>query len=157
MKTALSPRIVASKLRRQGLDEWAFVRFCSRADRCSVNRCPLNPLIELRAGEPLDRETKCPTSKPDRERFVSRMTPEMRSLLPFGGLFESEWHRREAGRRRDASLTPEERTSRLESLRACRARAVEARLYRLSITTGTGAGSDTSPTVSHARAGGVSA
>ncbi len=109
MKTALSPRVVASKLKRQGLDEWTFVRFCSRADRCSVNRCPLNPLIELRATDTRDHEAKCPASKPDRERFVSRMTPEMRSMLPFGGLYESEFNRREARARALAAMSPETR------------------------------------------------
>ena len=106
----LRPAFVQASLARLGLDEWALIRECSRADRCSVNRCPLDPLVELRIVDLLDREKRCTVSKPDRERFVARMASETRALLPFAGLFESEWTRREAARRRFASMTPEART-----------------------------------------------
>ena len=105
----LSPRFVQTELARLGVTEWPFIRECSRADRCSVNRCPLDPLIELRSVDPLDREKRCTVSKPDRERFFSRLSPEMQALLPFGGLYESEFRRREAARRRFASLSDQQR------------------------------------------------
>ena len=107
--TALPTAFVQRELRRLHSNEWSCVRECSRAERCSVNRCPLDPLIALRTADPADRETKCPVSKGDRERAFSRLPTELRALLPFGGLYESEWARRETGRRRQASLSPEQR------------------------------------------------
>ncbi len=106
---ALSPRFVQGELARLRLAEWTLIRECSRSGSCSVNRCPLDPLIGLRITDPSDRETRCPMSRPDRERACSRLSPEMRALLPFGGLYASEFARREAGRRRQASLSPEQR------------------------------------------------
>ncbi len=117
----LRPWLVQAELDRLRLTEWAFLRECSRAERCSVNRCPLDPLVELRSVDPLDREKRCTVSKPDRERFFSRLTPPMRALLPYGGLFKAEWERREAGRRLQARLTPEQREQQAATLRAHRA------------------------------------
>ena len=106
-----SPRLATSFLRaelsRLGLDEWAFVRECNRAERCSVNVCPMDPLVALRATDPVYPERRCPVSKPDRERFFSRLPCERQALLPFQGLLETEWKRRQAGRRRFASASPE--------------------------------------------------
>lgn len=142
---ALRPGFVQAELARLGLTEWTLILECSRADRCSVNRCPLDPLIALRTEDPFDRETRCPVSKPDRQRFVARKkNPEMQALLPFGGLLESEWNRREAGRRRFASMTPEQR----EKARAASARGLaalrQARLIAASNPADPGAGSDPS-------------
>ncbi len=154
---SLSPRHVSADLRRLGLNEWALIRECSRAERCSVNICPLDPLVALRTSDPLDRETRCPVSKPDRERFVSRMTAEMRALLPFGGLLESEWNRREANRRRLASMSSEQRArmqaGRERGMAALRA----ARLERLSNPTEAVTGPSTSPPESRVKVGGADA
>lgn len=118
---ALTPRRVISELNRLGLTEWSLIKACGRADRCSVSACPFDPLIALRSADPSDRETRCPASKPDRERFFARMSPPMQALLPFGGLYETEWTRREAGRRRQASLSPEQRERQRALLAANRA------------------------------------
>ncbi len=106
---ALSPESVQAELGRLRLTEWASIRECSRAGRCGVNRCPLDPLIDLRSADPLDREQRCRVSRPDRERTFSRLSPELQTLLPFGGLYESEFRRREAARRRFAALSPQQR------------------------------------------------
>ncbi len=129
---ALSPRFVADELRRSRLTEWAFLRECSRADRCSVNRCPLDPLVGLRSADPSDLEQRCTVSRPDRERFFSRLTPPMQALLPYGGLFKAEWQRREAGRRLQARLTPEQREQQATTLRAYLAARVSGRDLRAS-------------------------
>ena len=150
---ALSPRFVAAELRRSRLNEWAFIRECSRADRCSVSRCPLDPLVELRTVDPLDREKRCPVSKPDRERFFSRLTPEMQVLLPYGGLFKAEWERREAGRRLQARLTPEQREKQAATLRTYLAARSSGRDLRASRPTTLASAPDTSAGGSAAKAG----
>ncbi len=139
---ALSPRFVQAELDRLDLTEWTFIRECSRANRCSVNLCPLDPLILLRTAHPGDRETRCPVSKPDRERAFSRLPPELRSLLPFGGLYGSEWARREAGRRRQASLSPEQREQQRALLAAHRATPFPARSSTATKSTEVGTASD---------------
>ena len=153
MTAALPSARVAAELGRLGLNEWAFIRECSRADRCSVNVCPLDPLVALRTSDPLDRETRCPASKPDRERFFSRLKPEMQALLPFGGLLESEWNRREAGRRRQASLTPEQRAQQLATLESHRAPRFGAVTSTATKTTAVGSTPDTSEAGGTAKAG----
>jgi len=127
---AIEPRFVETELKRLHLNKWMFIRECCHAERCSVNICPLDPLIALRTADPYDPETRCTLSKGDRERAFSRLTPEMQALLPFGGLFESEFARREAGRRRQASLTPEQLEKQREALAAAR----RAQLLRPRIT-----------------------
>jgi len=158
-RKALSPGQVGSELKRLGLNEWAFIRECARADRCSVNLCPMDPLIALRSFDPGDRETKCLASKPDRERYVSRMSPDMRALLPFGGLLESEWNRRQVGRARFASLSPEERARVVEMGRQALAALKKARLGALSNLTAPAPPSDPSgepkPTTDGANADGA--
>lgn len=149
----LRPAFVQAELARLGLNEWAFLRECSRADRCSVNRCPLDPLVELRTVDPLDREKRCPVSKPDRERFFSRLTPQMQALLPYGGLFKAEWERREAGRRLQARLTPEQRETQAATLRAYRTARSSGRDLRATEPTDLGSTPDTSPARETAKAG----
>ena len=131
----LPPALIHNELSRLGIDEWAIIRECSRAERCGVNVCPMDPLAALRATDPLDRERRCPVSKPDRERSFSRLPPERRALLPFGGLLESEWNHRQAARLRFASASPEL----LEKLQAGRekgqAALKAARLSKRSIPT----------------------
>jgi hypothetical protein len=154
---SLSPRHVSAELKLPGLNEWSFIRECSRAERCSVNVCPLDPLVALRTSDPLDRETRCPVSKPDRERFVSRMSSEMRALLPFAGLLESEWKRRAAARACFASMTEEQRARVLAGRDKGMAALRRARLSSLSNLTEVGTASDTSPTESGAKVGGADA
>ena len=144
---------VAAELERLGLNEWSFIRECSRADRCSVNRCPLDPLVELRVTDPLHREKRCTVSKPDRERFFSRLAPEMQALLPYGGLFKPERDRREAGRRLQARLTPEQREKQAATLRAYRTARVLGRDLRASKPTALASAPDTSAGGSAAKAG----
>lgn len=124
----MSPRTLSlaeirSGLARLGLSEWAFVHKCSRADRCSANGCPLDPLIARRTFDPLDREPRCPMSRGDRERTFARLPPDMKPLLPFGGLFRSEWTRRETARKRWDGLTPEQQ----DAIRARARKALGAR------------------------------
>jgi hypothetical protein len=151
-----SPRLATSclqaELSRLGLNEWAFVRECNRAERCSVNVCPMDPLIALRATDPLDLEVRCPVSKPDRERFYSRLPSEWRALLPFGGLLEGEWRRREAARHRLASMGPEQ----LARMRAGREKGLaalqKARSKARSVPTAPGPAPDTPGAVSPTKA-----
>ena len=154
---SLRPAFVQAEFYRLGLTEWAFLRECSRADRCSVSRCPLDPLVELRTVDPLDREKRCPVSKPDRERFFSRLAPEMQALLPYGGLLESEWKRREANRRRLASMSAEQRARMRAGREKGMAALKRARLERLSNPTGVGWGPNTSEPESGAKVGGADA
>ncbi len=154
---ALSPRFVAAELRRSRLTEWAFIRECSRADRCSVSRCRLDPLVELRTVDPLDPEKRCPVSKPDRERFFSRLAPEMQVLLPYGGLLESEWKRRESNRRRLASMSAEQRARMRAGREKGMAALKRARLERLSTPTRVGSGPNTSEPESGTKVGGADA
>ena len=157
MTAAHRPSRVAPEFARLGLNEWAFIRECSRAGRCSVNTCPLDPLVALRASDPLDRETRCPASKPDRERFFSRLKPEMQALLPFSGLLESEWNRRAAARTRFASMTEEQRARVQAGREKGMAALKEARLKALSNPTEAGTGPNTSPPESRAKVGGSEA
>ncbi len=140
MPTPIPPARVVAELGRLGLNEWAFIRECSRAEECNVNVCPLDPLIAFRGMDPLDRETRCPAYKPTRERYFSRMKPEMQALLPFGGLLEAEWNRRDAGRRRQAALTPEQRAKQIAKLAVLRARALQFGAATSSAQESTGAG-----------------
>jgi hypothetical protein len=135
------PAQVSAELRRLGLTDWSLIRYCSRAERCNVNLCPLDPLIALRWFDPGDRETKCPMPKPARERYVAAMPADMRALLPFGGLLETEWNRRRAARARMAAMTDEERTQFAERARARVLALNQARLSGLSKVTDTGADS----------------
>ncbi len=157
MIARLPPARVAVDLKRLRLNEWAFIRECSRADRCSVSVCPFDPLVESRTSDPRDRETKCPASKPDRERFFSRMDLEMQALLPFGGLLESEWNRREAGRRRQASLTPEQRAKQLATLESHRAPHFGAVTSSAKKSTEAETSPNTFPPESRAKVGGSDA
>jgi hypothetical protein len=149
----LRPAFVQAELARLGLGEWAFIRECSRADRCSVNRCPLDPLVGLRFADPSDLEKRCTVSRPDRERFFSRLTPQMQALLPYGGLFKAEWERREAGRRLQARLTPEQREQQAATLRAHRAAPFGAVTSTATKTTAVGSTPDTSQARGTAKAG----
>ena len=153
MTAALPPARVVAEFARLGPNEWVFVREGSRADRCSVNRCPLDPLVELRVADPLDREKRCTVSKPDRERFFSRLTPQMQALLPYGGLFKPERDRREAGRRLQARLTPEQREKQAATLRAYLTARVSGRDLRASRPTALASAPDTSAGGSAAKAG----
>ncbi len=146
------PEFVQAQLARLGLNVWSFIQVCSRADRCSVNVCPLDPLVALRSVDPLDREKRCTVSKPDRERFFSRLRPDMQALLPFGGLLESEWNRREASRRL-ASMSPEQRARMQAGREKGMAALKEARLKALSKSTGVGSAPDTSGADGTAKAG----
>ena len=150
---ALLPRFVSAELCRLRLTEWAFLRECSRADRCGVNRCPLDPRVGLRFADPSDREKRCPVSKPDRERFFSRLAPPMQALLPYGGLFKAEWERREAGRRLQARLTPEQREQQAATLRTHRAAPFGAVTSTATKTTAVGSTPDTSEAEGTAKAG----
>ena len=106
-KRGLPALLVQAELARLGISDWVVTKGCARAERCSVNVCPMDPLVVLRATDPLDPERRCPVSKSDRERFFSRLPSEWQALLPFQGLLETEWKRRQAGRRRFASASPE--------------------------------------------------
>ncbi len=149
----LRPAFVQAELARLTLTEWAFIRECSRADRCGVNRCPLDPLVVLRTVDPLDPEKRCTVSKPDRERFFSRLTPQMQALLPYGGLFKAAWERREAGRRLQARLTPEQRERQAATLRAHRAAPFGAVTSTATKPTDLDATPDTSEAGGTAKAG----
>ena len=129
---ALRPAFVQAALEPHAPNERAFIRECSRAQRC-------------------------PVSKPDRERFFSRLGPEMRALLPYAGLFKAEWDRREAERRIQARLTPELRERQAATLRAYLSARNSARDPRATKPTGLGPTPDTSPaseTVKTASTGG---
>lgn len=148
----LRPAFIQAELDRLGLSEWSFIRECSRTDRCSVNRCPLDPLIGLRSVDPLDREKRCRVSRPDRERFFSRLTAQMQALLPYGGLYKAEWERREAGRQIQARLTPEQREKQAATLRAHRAAPFGAATPTATKTTAVRPTPNTSQSVSTAKA-----
>ena len=105
----------------------------------------------------MDRETRCPASKPDRERFFSRLKPEMQALLPFGGLLESEWNRREAARRRLASMSAEQRARMQAGREKGMAALKEARLKALSNPTEVGTSPNTSPPENRVKVGGSDA
>jgi hypothetical protein len=136
------PDDISVELGRIHLTSWKFIRTCPRADTCSVNRCPLDPLIEYRAVDPLDRERLCTVSKADRERCVSRMTPEMQALLPFGGLLETEWNRRDAAKRRYDAKSPEAKSAWAEAGKRGLATLKEHRRSGLSGLTELREGSD---------------
>lgn len=79
-------------------------RFCNRFHTCSVNRCPLDPSNVSRVALPQDRESNRPISRPGRLRMFDRLPIELKSGHRFGGLYEEEWRRREAARRRYSGL-----------------------------------------------------
>ena len=92
-------------------------RACPRFETCAVNLCPLDPGIGLRASDPDDRELRCPLGKRARRSIFASLPPAARARLPFEGLYEAEFKRREAARRQAATLTPEARAKMLERLR----------------------------------------
>ena len=92
-------------------------RACPRFETCSVNRCPFDPEIGIRASDPGDRELKCPLGKRARRSLFASLPPAAQTQLPFEGLYEAEFKRREAARRQAATLTPEARAKMLERLR----------------------------------------
>jgi hypothetical protein len=92
-------------------------RACPRYETCSVNACPFDPEIKLRASDPGDRELRCPLGKKARRSIFSSLPPAARARLPFEGLHEAEFKRREAARRQAATLSPEARAKMLERLR----------------------------------------
>jgi hypothetical protein len=92
-------------------------RACFRFETCSVNLCPLDPEIGIRASDPGDRELKCPLGKRARRSIFTSLPPAAKARLPFEGLHEAEFKRREAARRQAATLTPEARAKMLERLR----------------------------------------
>ena len=92
-------------------------RACPRFETCSVNRCPFDPEIGIRAADPGDRELRCPSGKRARRSIFTSLPPAARARLPFEGLYEAEFKRREAARRQAATLTPEARAKLLERLR----------------------------------------
>ena len=151
-KRGLPALLVQAELARLGISDWAVIKGCARAERCSVNICPMDPLVALRATDPLDPGVRCPVSKPDRERFFSRLPSEWQALLPFGGLLEGEWRRREAARHRLASMSPEQ----LARMRAGREKGLaalkRARSKALSLPTTLGPTPDTPGSVSPPRA-----
>ncbi len=81
----------------------------------------------------------------------------MRALLPLGGLLESEWNRREAGRRRQASLTPEQRAKQLATLESHRAPHFGAVTSSAKKTTEAGTGPTAPPVESRVKVGGSDA
>ena len=92
-------------------------RACPRFETCSVNACPFDPEIGIRASDPGDRELKCPLGKRARRSVFASLPPAAQTRLPFEGLYEAEFKRREAARRQAATLTPEARAKMLERLR----------------------------------------
>ena len=92
-------------------------RACPRFETCSVNACPLDPEIGIRAADPGDRELRCPLGKRARRSLFASLPPAAQARLPFEGLYEAEFKRREAARRQAATLTPEARAKLLERLR----------------------------------------
>ncbi len=93
-------------------------RACPRFDTCSVNRCPFDPEIEIRTFDPGDRETKCGLGKKARRALFAALPPGAQARLPFEGLYEAEWKRREARRRQIAAMTPEQRERQRRTLQA---------------------------------------
>ena len=92
-------------------------RACFRFETCSANLCPFDPEIGIRASDPGDRELKCPLGKRARRSIFASLPPAAQTRLPFEGLYEAEFKRREAARRQAATLTPEARAKMLERLR----------------------------------------
>ncbi len=84
-------------------------RACPRFETCSVNACPLDPEIGVRAVDPGDREVKCPLGKRARRSVFASLPPAARARLPYGGLFETEAKRRANLLRRLESMPPAER------------------------------------------------
>ena len=85
---------------------------------CSVNLCPLDPLIGVRTADHGDRETRCTLGRRARRVLFARLPDAAKTHLPFGGLYESEFKRSEARRRLNAALTPEQREKQRATLRA---------------------------------------
>ncbi len=79
---------------------------CPSFDRCSANKCPLDPDIDLRDSAPGDR--KCKGEKPTRIKIGSKY-PE---LLPYKGLTKREYQ----GLQRWNSLSTAERGVQLQRL-----------------------------------------
>ncbi len=83
---------------------------CPRYDRCSVNRCPLDPEQDQRTIHPQDKEQKCPMEKPVRLRIGSKYP----DLLPRLGLTVKEW----ASRQAYANLSPSQKQAAIDRLKA---------------------------------------
>jgi hypothetical protein len=84
-------------------------RECPRFDTCSVNLCPFDPEIGIRAFDPYDPETKCHLSKRVRRAFFVELPVDAQARLPFGRVLEVEWKRSKAARRRLAAMSTEQR------------------------------------------------
>lgn len=83
---------------------------CSRFMTCSVNRCPLDPYMELR--NRVEGESRCTYAKTRRHR-IGKKYPD---LLPYQGMTAKEWK----AKQRWEAMPEEEKQRRLDILKRAR-------------------------------------
>lgn len=88
---------------------------CPQFEGCSVNRCPLDPAVEVREQLANDPETRCGTRRSTRERIAAKYV----DILPWQGLTPRE-QRKERARARWLALPDEERARRVARLESAR-------------------------------------
>ncbi len=91
---------------------------CSRFEDCPAPKCPLDTLIDLRSE--IEEDPQCEMAKATRHKYWQSMGPELRSLLPFQGYFESEYNRMRSARERWATLSEERKAEIRERMRNVR-------------------------------------
>ena len=93
---------------------------CAHFDSCSANKCPLDPLINIRNADPSDPTCDMPKSR--RHNYWAQMLPKEQALLPFKGYFEGEYTRKQAWAARWNALSQKEKDTALEKLAQLRLR-----------------------------------
>ena len=84
--------------------------WCPRFEKCSANRCPLDPDIEGK--KTLRGEEKCRLAKSRRMRLWESLPEEKKSVLPYCGMFKREF----SARQRWQDLPEEEKARRTARL-----------------------------------------
>ena len=77
--------MIAAKVPGAGLPAAHYMKLCPRFNRCSVNRCPLDPLMSLRPEHASDRQKTCREHPRTRIQIAERARQEG-VLIPSRGL-----------------------------------------------------------------------
>ena len=86
--------------------------WCPRFEKCSANRCPLDPEIEGKAT--FRGEERCRLAKSRRMRLWESLPEEKKALLPYRGMFKREF----SGWKRWQEMPEEEREAKRAIFRA---------------------------------------
>lgn len=88
------------------------MKYCSRYEDCSAQKCPLDPLIRFKGV--FEDDPKCEMAKPTRHKYWESMPDDLKSELEFEGYFEAEYNRMKSAKERWLAL-PEEKKAEIKA------------------------------------------